>query len=107
MARSRHRIPIGYVRSSDPISDRYQAEVDSHTNRLAKAHARAVKRVDEARARAARVTLTETRPTRIDAAWRELATREAELAEIERLMQPGNTAPANNRGVASFRKVPR
>jgi len=69
--KSRHRVPPqAYELHSDPISERYQIEVDYATNRLQRRYDAKVSRLAELR--------------------RQLDMREYELGEIMKLMQPGN-----------------
>lgn len=97
------------VPEPEPMTERYAAEVERDTARLERAYRDAERRLAKARAKAESVAPLGPVPTkpRTLAAWREVELRLAELAEIERLMQPGNNASATHRGRQSHKKVPR
>jgi hypothetical protein len=103
--RSRHRIPPSYTRPSDPIDERYQAEIDAYTARLERRHRRAVQAVEHAEARYHRAQDQHVAQRQLADLAREVSRRLDELAAIERLMQPSNHASALHRGVASYGKV--
>lgn len=95
--RSRHRVPTITVVVSDPISDRYQIEVDMSTQRLERRYCKAVKALEAAQRRAERAQrrLQARQVTKRAAAQREYDTlllivedRRRELHEIELLMMP-------------------
>lgn len=101
----RHRVPNRPPRP-EPISERYQAEVDHATAKLERAYMRAQKRLEVAERRAHRVEVrAKPKPKDIEVAWAEVELRRQELAEIQKLMQPAG-APAKNRGRESYRPVP-
>ena len=96
---SRHRVPV-LAMTSDPISERYQIEVNISTNRLEQRYRKAVKALEaaERRAERARRLLTESRSkSRATAAHYDrllliVEDRRRELREIERLMMPTDYA---------------
>lgn len=113
--KSRHRIP-NFTPKPDPISERYQAEVDRDTDRSVKAYAAAEKRLERAKQKA-RLAEAQVKRSRMgqdgkrdQGAWetacREVERRERELLEIAMLMQPEGRASAQHRGRKSYRPVP-
>lgn len=103
-----HRIPMDWRDfRSDPIDERYAAEVERDTNRLAKRYEQAQKRLESAQRKAERVASTTKQASRIKAAWAEVEQRLAELREVERLMQPDNTASRSHQGRRSIRPAHR
>jgi len=89
--RSRHRIPdCALELHSDPISERYQVEVDYSTNRLMRRYERALKARDAALAKLNTAITRNARAARLAELQRQLDIREYELGEIVKLMQPGD-----------------
>jgi hypothetical protein len=80
------------VLKSDPISERYQIEVDYATNRLVRAYARALKARDRAQTKLLAAVAHNAKESQLCELRRVLEIREYELKEIEKLMQPGNRA---------------
>lgn len=97
------------VPEPEPMTERYAAEVERDTARLERAYRDAERRLDRAREKATKVApLGPVATKRITVElWREVELRMAELAEIERLMQPGNIASARHRGRKSHTKAPK
>jgi hypothetical protein len=95
MAKIKHRIPTQAWtnRAPEPISERYQAEVDVATAQLARRYAKAQASLERARTRHAAAT----RPAQRRELWRLILLREAELAEIAALMQPGTRSNRDGR----------
>lgn len=92
--KSRHRTPVVQVRS-DPVDERYQAEVDACTRRLEARYRKAEAALERAERRAAvaRQELERTPTSRASKSYyqrlQELVDqRREELLEIERLMMP-------------------
>ncbi len=100
--KSRHRIPT-LTMTSDPIDERYQAEVDAATNRLERRHRRAQLALQKAEARALRAQqLHATQPSRANRDIRNslerlVEQRRRELRDIERLMLPNHYAAGDSR----------
>jgi len=107
MNRKLHTPPPWYIPRPEPISDRYQAEVDAATGRLETRHRKALRRVEKAKRRASAGARQLCDEKYMRAREREVEQSIRDLADIERLMQPGSTASAAHRGVNSFRKVPK
>jgi chromosome segregation ATPase len=103
-ARSRHRIPTLAVRPSDPVDDRYQAEIDASVGRLTRRYEAAQKRLQAAEAKAERLAnIVQPKPTErrhLAELMHEVQRRREELAEIERLMMPGDYTRVRHRPVA-------
>jgi tRNA(Glu) U13 pseudouridine synthase TruD len=103
-ARSRHRIPTLSVRPSDPVDERYQAEVDASVSRLTRRYEAAHKRLEKAVVRALILAnLPTPKPTEkrlLADVMAEVQRRREELAEIERLMMPGDYTRVRYRPVA-------
>ncbi|SLD50621.1 Uncharacterised protein [Mycobacteroides abscessus subsp. bolletii] len=95
--KSRHRVPT-LAMTSDPIDERYQAEIDTATNRLERRYRRAQCALQKAQARAQRaLQLHAAHPSRANRDVRDglqvlVERRRAELHEIELLMLPTNYA---------------
>lgn len=104
---SRHRIPTLVVRPSDPIDERYQAEIDHSVNKLTRKYESARKRLEVAEKRAEKLINTRSRKRARDdelaGLMRVIEARRAELHELERLMMPGDYTPAGHRPVPSSR----
>lgn len=109
-----HKINHGWVPPADPISDRYQREVDRSTDRGDRAYARAVKRLEAAERRLARVAAI---PQATRSVVKEQAARlivEARREELVILARQMQATPASSvhfgvgsyRGVAIGRSVP-
>lgn len=91
--KSRHRIPVeALVLRSDPVDGRYQREVDAATNRLERRYRRAVQAREKAQQRLSVAAASNAKVSCLTELRRQLEIREYELAEIEKLMQPGNRA---------------
>ena len=88
--RSRHRVPAPQTMRSDPISERYQIEVDYATNRLQRRYERALKARDAAQARLLAAIERDAKASHLAELRRQVEIREYELGEIMKLMQPGN-----------------
>lgn len=89
--KSRHRVPPqAYELHSDPISERYQIEVDYATNRLQRRYEAALRAREAAQRRLRLATETNAKASRLAELRRQLDMREYELGEIVKLMQPGN-----------------
>lgn len=98
--RSRHRIPDCAMQfHSDPISERYQIEVDMATNRLQRQYEHALRARDAAQRKLTLAIATSTKKSRLAELRRQVDMREYELAEVVRLMQPGNRAKVGWRPV--------
>jgi len=108
MKRQPHKPPPWYLGPRQPeIDDRYQAEIDVSTGRLERSYRQAARRLAKAEARVEHAERQRLAPKIVQQRRIDVELRIAELAEIERLMQPGNTAPSANRGTKSFQKMPR
>lgn len=104
---SRHRIPPqAFAMRSDPIDDRYQVEVDYSTSRLQRRYDRACKARDAAQRRLIRAIEQSTKVSRLAELRRQLEIREYELAEIVKLMQPGNRSKVAWRPVPVTHQLP-
>ena len=98
--KSRHRIPTFVLQNAlapDPISERYQIEVDMATNRLERRYRKAQRALEvaERKAEAARIALQRNQSDRAARAYHQqllelVETRRAELREIEALMMPSD-----------------
>ena len=75
---------------SDPIGERYQTEVDYSTNRLQHRYEQALKARDAAQRKLAAAIEKSSKQSRVAELRRQVDIREFELAEIMKLMQPGN-----------------
>ena len=107
MKRLPHRPPPWYIGPRpEPISDRYQTEIDAATNKLERAYRNAGKRANRAERRVETARASHATSKAMEQLERELEARINELRRIEALMQPGNIAQAAHRGSASYRKVP-
>jgi hypothetical protein len=103
--KSRHNVPSWYVKQ-EPISDRYQAEVDRSTAKLEKQYRDAEKRAEATarrRDKVARQLEREAKNRKLKKQLAELEAlvveREQELDKIRRLMLPGNYAGGTHRPV--------
>ena len=104
----RHNIPIDAMKS-DPISPRYQAEVDRCTERAETAHAAAIRRLESAERRLAKARAkVKKRADERRVAHLEIVVemRRVELEGLHRLMV-ATRYPATARGTSSFRPVPK
>ena len=98
--KSRHRIPeCALVMRSDPISERYQTEVDYSTSRLQRRYEHALKARDAALRRLNLAVQESAKNSRLAELRRQVDIREYELAQIVRLMQPGNRSKVGWRPV--------
>lgn len=102
---SRHRIPMLGVRPSDPIDERYQAEIDHSISKLTRQYESARKRLEAAEKRAEKLANTRERKRAQDNEltdlMRVIEDRRAELHELERLMMPGDYTATGHRPVPS------
>lgn len=97
---SRHRVPVDYVRPPEPVSERYQAEIDSSVSRLTRKYERAQKRLAATEARRDRLAaLPSTKAHELRSLELAIEQRRAELREIERLMMPGDYVRVGHRPV--------
>jgi multidrug efflux pump subunit AcrA (membrane-fusion protein) len=88
------------VLKSDPISERYQTEIDYATSRLQKRYEHALKVRDAAQRQLDTAIRRREKKSRVAELQRQLDIREYELIEIAKLMQPGN------RSRVAWRPVP-
>lgn len=89
----RHKINHGWQRPSDPVSDRYQRQIDASLRKAEKAWRKAQKAVERAERVASQRPTPETIAAR-DEARRLVLQRLDELREIEELMRTPTHAPA-------------
>jgi acyl-CoA reductase-like NAD-dependent aldehyde dehydrogenase len=103
-----HRVPLGWAPKAEPISDRYQSQVDLATAQGERRCQEAQRRVAAACERlttARAITSTAARQRAVHAATELLELRRQELAAIHREMT-GSPASAQHRGYGSHRAVP-
>ena len=103
--KSRHR-PVVVEMRSDPISDRYQTEVEYATNRLVRRYEKALRDRDATAQRLSAAVESRARASQIAELRRRLDIREYELMEIVKLMQPDTRARVGWRPVPASHGYP-
>lgn len=109
MKRNTHKINHGWTVPSDVVDEDYQRQVDRTTDKSERVYAAALKRVQAAEQRLAKVTSIKspvTRARETKAARASLEARRQDLIALQALMTQ-TPAGSQHRGVDSYRAVPK